>query len=78
VEKREWLREKFDAQIVDMESAAVVQVATLNSVPVLVVRSCSDLAGGSGSSTAQDELREFFEVAADNSASFVLELLNEL
>jgi len=78
VEKREELKEKFDAQIVDMESAAVVQVATMNGVPVLVVRSCSDLAGGSGSSTAQEEIEEFFEVAADNSASFVLELLKQL
>ena len=78
VEKREWLREKLDAQIVDMESAAVVQTARINGVPVLVVRSCSDLAGGSGSSTAKDEIQEFFEVAADNSASFVLELLKQL
>lgn len=78
VEKREELKEKFDAQIVDMESAAVVQVAIINRVPVLVVRSCSDLAGGSGSSTAQVEIEEFFEVAADNSASFVLELLRQL
>ena len=78
VEKREELKGKFDTQIVDMESAAVVQVATINGVPVLVVRSCSDLAGGSGSSTAQDEIKEFFEVAADNSASFVLEFLKQL
>ncbi len=78
VEKREWLKEKLDAQIVDMESAAVVQVAKINGVPILVVRSCSDLAGGSGSSTARDEIGEFFKVAADNSASFVLELLREM
>jgi adenosylhomocysteine nucleosidase len=78
VEKREWLKEKLDAQIVDMESAAVVQVAGINGVPVLVVRSCSDLAGGSGSSTARDEIQEFFEVAADNSASFVLEFLKQM
>jgi adenosylhomocysteine nucleosidase len=78
VEKRRWLKENLDAEIVDMESAAVVQVAKINSVPVLVVRSCSDLAGGSGSSTARDEIQEFFEVAADNSASFVLDFLKEL
>ncbi len=78
VEKRRWLKERLDAQIVDMESAAVVQVARINGVPVLAVRSCSDLAGGSGSSTARDEIREFFKVAADNSASFVLELLKQL
>ena len=77
-EKRDYLKEKFDAQIVDMESAAVVQVANVNGIPVLVVRSCSDLAGGSGSATASDELRGFFKVAADNSASFVLELIKNI
>jgi adenosylhomocysteine nucleosidase len=78
VEKREWLKDKLDAQIVDMESAAVVQVANINGVPVMAVRSCSDLAGGSGSSTAREEIQEFFGVAADNSAGFVLELLKGL
>jgi adenosylhomocysteine nucleosidase len=77
-EKRDYLKDKFDAEIVDMESAAVVQVANVNGVPVLVVRSCSDLAGGSGSATAAVEIRDFFKVAADNSASFVLELLKQL
>jgi adenosylhomocysteine nucleosidase len=77
-EKREFLKQKFDAQIVDMESAAVVQVSNVNGIPVLVVRSCSDLAGGSGSATASEEIKEFFKVAADNSASFVLELLRTL
>ena len=77
-EKREWLKERLDAQIVDMESAGVVQVANINGVPILVIRSCSDLAGGSGSSTAQDELKQFFKVAADNSATFVLQLLSSM
>jgi adenosylhomocysteine nucleosidase len=77
-EKRTWLRERLDAQIVDMESAAVVQVANVNGVPILVIRSCSDLAGGSGSSTAHEELSQFFEVAADNSAILVLQLLSSM
>lgn len=77
-EKRGWLKEKFDAQIVDMESAAVVQVANINGVPILVIRSCSDLAGGSGSNTAQEELNQFFKVAADNSAMLVLQLLSSI
>jgi len=75
MEKRIWLKEKLDAQIVDMESAAAVQVANINGVPILVVRSCSDLAGGSGSSTAGKEMEVFIKVAADNSATFVIELL---
>ena len=78
VEKRRWLKEKLDAQIVDMESAAAVQAANINGVPILVVRSCSDLAGGSGSSTAGIEMESFMKVAADNSASFVIELLRVL
>lgn len=77
-EKRGWLQEKFNAQIVDMESAGVVQVANINGVPILVIRSCSDLAGGSGSSTAQEELTQFFKVAADNSATFVLQFLSSM
>lgn len=77
-EKRGWLKEKFNAQIVDMESAGVVQVANINGIPLLVIRSCSDLAGGSGSSTAQEELSQFFKVAADNSAMFVLQLLSSI
>ncbi len=77
-EKRDYLKDKFNAEIVDMESAAVVQVANVNGIPVLVVRSCSDLAGGSGSATASEELRGFFKVAADNSANFVLELIKHL
>jgi adenosylhomocysteine nucleosidase len=78
MEKRIWLKEKLDAQIVDMESAGAVQVANINGVPILAVRSCSDLAGGSGSSTAGAEMEAFMKVAADNSADFVMELLKSL
>jgi adenosylhomocysteine nucleosidase len=77
-EKRGWLKKRLDAQIVDMESAGVVQVANVNGVPILAIRSCSDLAGGSGSNTAQEELSQFFKVAADNSAILVLQLLSSI
>ena len=77
-EKRKWLKKELDAQIVDMEAAAVVQVALSNNIPVIIVRSCSDLAGGSGSETAQEELRHFFQVAADNSAMMVGEMVGNL
>jgi len=70
-EKRESLIEEFSAQITDMESAAVVHVCAVNNVPVVVFRSASDLAGGSGSGSAGKELRSFFEVAADNSAAIL-------
>jgi adenosylhomocysteine nucleosidase len=70
-EKRDWLVEQFHADIVDMESAAVLQTAVANGVPCVIIRSASDLAGGSGSATAAIELREFFKIAADNSAAVV-------
>jgi len=71
VEKRTWLAETFDADITDMESAAVLQTALADGVPCVIIRSASDLAGGSGSATAGNELSEFFKIAADNSAAVV-------
>lgn len=77
-EKRLWLSDRFHALVVDMESAAVAQVSTANGVPFIVFRSASDLAGGSGSSTATKEVDEFFRVAADNSAKVVISYLDIL
>jgi adenosylhomocysteine nucleosidase len=74
-DKCENLRAFFDATIVDMESAAVVQTAHASGVPVVVIRSCSDKAGGAGSETASEQLNEFFEVAAYNSALVVKQFL---
>jgi adenosylhomocysteine nucleosidase len=77
-EKRLWLSENFQALITDMESAALAQVCTANGVPFIVFRSASDLAGGSGSSSARDELDKFFGVAAENSSTLVMEFLKAL
>lgn len=77
-EKRIWLNETFGAFITDMESSAVAHVCTANDVPFIVIRSASDLAGGSGSETAGAELEQFFEVAADNSSRVVMRYLPEL
>jgi adenosylhomocysteine nucleosidase len=78
VEKRLWLSENFEALTVDMESAAVAQVCTVNGVPFIIFRSASDLAGGSGSESARMEIREFFKVAANNSAQVVVKFLELL
>jgi len=77
-EKRLWLNATVDAMVVDMESAAVVQVGRVNDVPVIVFRSASDLAGGSGSDTAHDQLDQFFKVAAENSARVLMNFLGTL
>jgi adenosylhomocysteine nucleosidase len=77
-EKRQWLQEEFDALITDMESAGVGQVCAVNGLPFIVFRSASDLAGGSGSETAGDELEQFFNIAADNSSKVVMKFLEDL
>lgn len=72
VELREYLFKTFKARIVDMETSAFLQVCNANKVACLANRSSSDLAGGSGSSTAIAEIRTFFQVAADNAAAMTL------
>lgn len=75
---REFLSEELDARIVDMESAAVAQVSSVNGLPFLAFRSASDLAGGSGSETAAAEIERFFQIAADNSSAVILAFLGNL
>ena len=74
-EKRIWLSDNFEALITDMESAAVAQVCMVNDIPFIIFRSASDLAGGSGSSSARDELDQFFKIAAENSSMLVIKFL---
>ena len=77
-EKRIWLSDTFGALITDMETAAVAQVCHVNDIPFIGFRSASDLAGGSGSSSARAELDQFFEVAAENSAELVTAFLESM
>jgi len=69
-----------EVQCVDMETTAIMQTAFFTpslrtptgAVKVLPWRSASDLAGGSGSATAAQEIRAFFQVAANNAAEATL------
>ena len=70
-EKRDWLVDNFGAMVTDMESVAVAQVCVANDVPYVIFRSASDLAGGSGSETAQAEMDEFYQIAAANASKVV-------
>ena len=72
---RNWIFDTFDAQVVDMESAAVAQVAWANEVPFIAFRSLSDLAGGG---EGENEIGVFMSLASDNSASLVKAFLAEL
>ena len=69
---REWTFETFQAQVLDMETAAVAMVAYQNSVPFIAFRSLSDLAGGG---PGENEIGTFFQIASDNSAKVLLAFL---
>jgi adenosylhomocysteine nucleosidase len=64
-EYRTWVWETFQADALDMETAAVAHVAYVNGVPFLAFRSLSDLAGGG---PGENEIGVFFQLAAENSA----------
>ena len=65
---REYVHATFQADLLDMESAAVGAVAEANAVPYIVFRSLSDLAGGG---PGENEMATFLDLAAENSAAVV-------
>lgn len=71
-EYRTWVWETFEADALDMESAAVAHVAYVNDVSYIAFRSLSDLAGGG---PGENEVDTFFDLAAENSATVVLAFL---
>jgi adenosylhomocysteine nucleosidase len=66
---REYTFNTFDANVLDMETAAVAHVAYANGVPFIAFRSLSDLAGGG---EGENQIKTFFMLAADNSARVLL------
>ena len=65
---RAWAFATFQAEVLDMESAAAAQVALANGTPFIAFRSLSDLAGGD---PGANQARVFFQLASDNSAAVV-------
>lgn len=65
---RQHVFDTFEAQVVDMESAAVATVAFSNDVPFIAFRSLSDLAGGGDGA---NEMNTFLALAATNAATTV-------
>jgi adenosylhomocysteine nucleosidase len=72
---RVWAWNTFQADALDMETAAVAVVAFVNRVPYIAFRSLSDLAGGG---PGANEAETFGRLAADNSAAVVIEYLKAL
>jgi adenosylhomocysteine nucleosidase len=69
---REYTFKTFQANVLDMETAAVAHVAYANGVPYIAFRSLSDLAGGG---EGANEMGTFLRIAADNSARVLLAFL---
>jgi adenosylhomocysteine nucleosidase len=69
---REYTFKTFQANVLDMETAAMAHVAYSNGVPYIAFRSLSDLAGGG---EGENEIGTFFKIAADNSARVLLAFL---
>lgn len=66
---RRWVWHTFQADVMDMESAAAAHVAYINHVPFIAIRTVSDLAGGA--SNRRNEILLFAHLAARNSAAVV-------
>lgn len=71
---REYLSQSFQANVLDMESAACAIVAYSNGVPFLAFRSLSDLAGGG---EGENEIEVFRRLAAANSSAVLLAFLRQ-
>lgn len=69
---REYTFRTFQANVLDMETAAIAHVAYANGVPYIAFRSLSDLAGGG---EGANEMGTFLKIAADNSARVLLAFL---
>ena len=72
---RAYVFSTWHADALDMESAAVAHLATVNDVPFIVFRSLSDLAGGG---PGENEVGTFFQLAANNSAKVMTAFIQAL
>lgn len=59
------IRARFNADVVDMECAAIGQVAFLNEVPFMAIRSVSDSPNGENASTFDENLKLASKRCAD-------------
>ncbi|MGM9923692.1 MAG: 5'-methylthioadenosine/S-adenosylhomocysteine nucleosidase [Bacillus sp. (in: firmicutes)] len=74
-ERVEFVRTKFqDLQAVEMEAAAIAQVAYQFGIPFVVIRALSDIAG----KESNISFDKFLETAAVNSSQLVMNIVAEL
>ncbi|MDV2684739.1 5'-methylthioadenosine/adenosylhomocysteine nucleosidase [Alkalihalophilus lindianensis] len=68
------LRKTFNGACVEMEGASVAQVATMNKIPFVIIRSISDKANGAASMS----FTEFTDIASEQSHILVKSILQQL
>jgi len=74
-ERVEFVRSKFEnLQAVEMEAAAIAQVAYQFGVPFVIIRSLSDIAG----KQSEISFEQFIDKAATNSATLVMKMVSAL
>ncbi len=74
-EYRMSLQDVYNAQVTEMESAAVGQVCFVNNVDWIIIRSISDLAGGQ---VGKNEENVFDAIASGTGTKLMIGLLDEL
>lgn len=68
---KEKIRNKFDADAIEMEGAAIAQVCKLDNVPFIIIRSISDKPNGNNHITFE----QFLEKASKRCAKIIKEFL---
>lgn len=68
------LDEEFNAKAVEMESAAIAQVAYINKIPFVIIRSISDNANNG----AHMDYKEFIPVGVKNSTSILKSMFENM
>lgn len=72
---RKWLRDVYNAQVTEMESAAVGQVCFVNEVDWIIIRSVSDLAGGQH---GKNEENVYDAIASGTGTKLMIGLLEQI
>lgn len=73
-DKVKWLDKEFQAKAVEMESAAIAQVAYLNKIPFVIIRSISDNANNG----AHMDYEEFIPIGVKNSTSILKAMFEKM
>ena len=69
---KEKIRDKFNADAIEMEGAAIAQVCKLDNIPFLIIRSISDKPNGNNHITFE----QFLDKASKRCAKIIKEFLN--